>query len=370
MKLTPPDTGDDLDDELLDEQQLEAKQARALVLAEAAAWYGFGGEIVPFLGFGGAKSDVHSKTPQPLDLMGPVEEYLNIILMAQEATLRRRLTQSAARYPSVTKLEWLMATQTIIGYGVGRDGRPTDGTAGKQAEGGKEGGKSGGGSGAGGASGADNASAATSASSLVPVDPFQVSMFVAALFNTRGAEVAMRSYASGEESAFEKAETQHAHDVSELAKLIRSNLSPLHRRRVGAVMVSDLHHRDFLSLLRSRLITDRGCFEWQSCLRAEYDAPGSSGGDDGGDLSPLSPSVLMVGALAAATAALDQEPKGRAQYVCCGARLNYAFQYVSPEGGAGSSGAAVSWSVLRWRWIDRSVGDGKKSACYILYIYL
>ena len=50
---------------------------------------------------------------------------MGAVVMAQEATLRRRLTHSVQRYPSSTKLEWLMATQTITGYGVTKQGNPT-----------------------------------------------------------------------------------------------------------------------------------------------------------------------------------------------------------------------------------------------------
>ena len=115
---------EDLDDDLLDEEQLAARKAKALVMADAVAFYGFGGEIVPFLGYGPA-ADTRSSTPTPLEMVGPIEQWMQVVLEAQEATLRRRLDQSVARYPSLTKLEWLMHTQSIQDYSVTRAGRPT-----------------------------------------------------------------------------------------------------------------------------------------------------------------------------------------------------------------------------------------------------
>ena len=51
------------------------------MLADCVAFYGYGGEIVPFLGFGKATSgagfaDPSSRTPRALELMGPVETWL------------------------------------------------------------------------------------------------------------------------------------------------------------------------------------------------------------------------------------------------------------------------------------------------------
>jgi hypothetical protein len=95
--------------------------------------------------------------------------------------------------------------------------------------------------------------------------------------------------------------------MAELTTLIRGNLPPIDRTRVGNQLVADVYQRDSIALLAQHQLTDTESFVWQSYLKAEYQAgvSDSEGGDDSGA------GVAMAG------------------YAACGFRAPYSFMHTS-----------------------------------------
>lgn len=86
------DKEDDDDDDADDGNKKKKKKKKLVVLGSAAAFTGFGGEVVPF-----STLAAGSLVTKPLTVAGSVETYLAAILAAMEQTLRLRLDASVIR---------------------------------------------------------------------------------------------------------------------------------------------------------------------------------------------------------------------------------------------------------------------------------
>ena len=213
LDLGPPPKAkgaEDDDEEDEDEQpSLKKKKKKKMKVGEAFAFRGFGGEVVPLVEPQGGEV-----APKRLLLEGQVDEYLRALLEAMEQTLRARLDASVARFPTTSKLEWLMAKQPYLRAPGEEEAKP----------------------------GAKDPKPLEPVS--IPVDPDAVSIYVATLYNTRGLTDAMAAFETGTSGAFKTLADAHGFDVSELCTLVRANLSPLDRVRVGNELVLDTYHRD------------------------------------------------------------------------------------------------------------------------------
>lgn len=59
--------------------------------------------------------------------------------------------------------------------------------------------------------------------------------------------------------------------LADLTRLVRGELSPLHRRIIAALITIDVHARDIVDSLHSGSVADLNDFQWQMQLRYYFE---------------------------------------------------------------------------------------------------
>ena len=156
---------------------------------------------------------------KPLPLKGKVENYFQDILDAQRESLRVKCDHSLNRFPSQSRIDWIMQT---------RDKSET------------------------------------------PLDPSQIMLLVAGTFYVREVEESFKKLECGDSEAMKH---EVAHIKENLADLIRLTRKPLQknvRQRIMNLITMDAHSRDVVERLIAEGVETAAAFQWQSQLKQAY----------------------------------------------------------------------------------------------------
>jgi len=154
-----------------------------------------------------------------IELLGKVEVYLQTALDAQKSTLNKKLQRCLKRYPTQSRVDWLMH----------RD--PKTGNA---------------------------------------ADPAQVALFVAGSRYVQEVNNAFGRLLDDPE-AMQAQLDLIVHQLKELIILTQGKLSKGDRQRVMCMITMDAHSRDIITRLLRERVTDIDQFQWQSQLKQVYE---------------------------------------------------------------------------------------------------
>ena len=157
----------------------------------------------------------------PVALEGKVEIYLQTVLDGQRSALRQALAASLQRYPTQSRVEWIMAK--------GADGRA--------------------------------------------LDPAQLTLLVSGMAYSSAVDEALGKLEGGEAGALRDALTKAESDLSDLVRLTQSSLSKGDRTRVMCLITLDAHGRD---IIQKMILEVRVCVRAITITRLAVTLPSPS----------------------------------------------------------------------------------------------